>query len=69
MINNLQKRITDVNAPRRPTTAFNFFIKMNSAEYVEKHKNTQLNDIIKIISADWHKLTDEQKKVSDYSRH
>ena len=62
----LQPRIKDVNAPRRPTTAFNFYMKLNSADYLQKYKDVPLNDVIKMMSAEWHKLDPEARKVKSH---
>ena len=62
----LQPRIKDINAPRRPTTAFNFYMKLNSADYLQKYKDVPLNDVIKMMSAEWHKLGPEARKVKPH---
>uniref|UniRef100_A0AC35GPI3 HMG box domain-containing protein n=1 Tax=Panagrolaimus sp. PS1159 TaxID=55785 RepID=A0AC35GPI3_9BILA len=55
-------RVNDPNAPRRPTTSFNFYMKHKSTEYINKHVGLSLCDVIKIMSVDWHKMTPEEKK-------
>lgn len=39
-------------------------MKTNSHNYLEQHKDLQLNEVIKIMSVDWHKLTPDERRVS-----
>uniref|UniRef100_A0A7E4VTQ1 HMG box domain-containing protein n=1 Tax=Panagrellus redivivus TaxID=6233 RepID=A0A7E4VTQ1_PANRE len=56
------KRIRDVNAPRRPTTSFNFFMKHMSGEYIKQNPTKVLGEVIKVMSKDWKDMSEDAKK-------
>ena len=52
----------DKNAPKRPISAY-FFYNQERRESLKKEKPTLNNkDLIRVMSEEWNKLNDEQKK-------
>jgi hypothetical protein len=55
------KEAYDASKPKRPRTAYAFFMKENRAAIAAKNPGTTPRDLMKFIAADWKKLTDNGK--------
>jgi len=55
------KEAYDASKPKRPRTAYAFFMKENRANIAAKNPGTTPRDLMKYIAADWKKLSDNEK--------
>jgi len=57
-----KKAKRDMNAPKKPTTAYAFFLKLKRAEFQAKHPDLKFGDLSKKISQAWRALEKEEKQ-------
>lgn len=57
-----KKRRKDPDAPKKAKTAYNFFVQQRSDQLRQKHPDKPMNEIMKLIGAEWRGLSDREKQ-------
>jgi len=60
-----KKKKKDPNQPKRPITAYMFFMKLKRAEFAAKYPDMKFIDLSKKMAAEWKSLDKEDKKPYD----
>jgi len=57
-----KKTKRDPNAPKKPSTAYMYFLSEKRPEYKEKYEGMSLIELLRKIANEWKQLSDEEKK-------
>jgi len=57
------KEAYDKTKPKRPRTAYAFFMKMNRAKIATKYPETAPKDLMKYIAESWKKISDQERET------
>ena len=61
-MNNKVLKMKDPNAPHRPVNPFMLYLRKNRARMKQQHPEASVPDITKLLSQEWMKLSEEEKK-------